>query len=168
MPLCDLCGKSTQLMKVEIEKARLNVCSDCAKYGSVLEKPIEVPSPPKQEHSDYVRQAAPTVEQVESLIDEDYSLLIKTARERAKLTQEELAKAIAEKENIVHRMENRQQEPTVKIAKKLEQFLHIKLIRKESQNQAPTPVLKEVDFSETELTIGDLLKMHKDLKSPSK
>lgn len=167
MPLCDLCGKSTQLYKVEIEKARLNVCSDCAKYGTVLERPIEVPSPPRQEHPGYAWQAAPAAEQIESLIDDDYSTLIKTAREKAKLTQEELAKAIAEKENVVHRMENRQQEPTVKIAKKLEQFLHIKLIKKEPQNQAPTPALKEVDFSETELTIGDLLKMTKKTKDPS-
>jgi putative transcription factor len=152
-------------MKVEIEQARLNVCENCAKYGTVLEKPIEIPSPPKAQPSRAIKQAEHVIAQAESAIDENYSLLVKTAREKAKLTQEELAKAIAEKENIIHRIETRQQEPTAKIARKLEQLLHIKLINKEAQQESPKqPPLNDVDFCETELTIGDLLKMHKDFK----
>ena len=164
MPLCDLCGKSTQLYRVEIENAKLKVCENCAKYGTLLEKPSER----APEREDLPIPLPPTIaaESMQSPIDDNYAQVVKSAREKAKLTQEELAKAIAEKENIIHRIEARQQEPSTKIAKKLEQFLHIKLINK-GATQALAPVLRDIDFSEASMTIGDLLKMQKEVKGPS-
>lgn len=174
MPLCDLCGENTKLVKAAIEGAVLTVCQKCAGYGKVLSgqrfdlneeikrKDVfedEIPEPA------IAREKNELTNQEESIIDDNYAHIIKTAREKAKLTQEELAKAIAEKENTIHRIETKQQEPSLKAAKKLEQFLHIKLVLKEKPKQ--TAVLKDIDFSETELTIGDLLKMKTETKEPS-
>ncbi len=165
MPLCDLCGKEARLVKTKIETAVLTVCPVCAGYGEILEKvETETPRPRRAE------QAIPRNEQfspqkIGEAIDENYAVLIKTAREKANLTQEQLAKAIAEKENLIHRIETKQQEPPVKVAKKLEQLLRIKLITKEKAEEVSS--LKDVDFSETELTIGDLLKLSNNFKDPS-
>ncbi len=163
MPLCDLCGKETQLARAKIERAILSVCPVCAKYGDILEeKKAETPrfkradQPARAEHFSFQKTEIP-----ENSIEDNYALIIKTAREKAGLTQEQLAKAIAEKENIIHRMETRQQEPPLKTAKKLEQFLHIKLITKEKKEETSS---LDIDFSETEMTIGDLLKLSKDIK----
>lgn len=160
MPLCDLCGKNTQLVRAEIERATLRVCSDCARYGKVTSaaKP-ETFEPPKE-----IGKLPAKILETEEGIDGNCAMIVKTAREKAKLTQEELAKAIAEKENIIHRIETKQQEPPLKIARKLEQFLHIKLIKKEAPQK--TPALKDIDFSETDLTIGDLVEISKQLKDP--
>lgn len=163
MPLCDLCGKEAVLSRTEIEKARLNVCPDCAKYGKKTQtdfnfsepEEIEESRTPKPRRTEAPKPAFAASQ--EDQITEGYGLIVKMAREKAKLTQEELGKAIAEKENIIQRIENGQQEPTLKSAKKLEQFLRIKLITKATPKI--TPVLDDVDFSETNLTIGDLLKM---------
>ena len=163
MPLCDLCGKDTKLVIAEVEAAKLKVCQNCARYGSVLEadKPDEeLFHAPQPRHT-------PEPATSDETIDENYALIIKNAREGSKLTQEDLAQAIAEKENVIHRIETRQQEPPIKVAKKLEQFLKIKLIIKPGQ-QRTTLQLKNLDFSETNLTIGDLLKMNKKIKDPSK
>lgn len=158
MPLCDLCGKEATLVRTEIEKARLSVCPDCAKYGKNAY--TDVPEPENIEIKRPLRKteaSKPFAASQEDQMAEGYGLLVKMAREKAKITQEELGKAIAEKENIIQRIENGQQEPTLKAAKKLEQFLRIKLITKATPKIAP--VLNDVDFSETNLTIGDLLKM---------
>ncbi len=173
MPLCDLCGKEAKLTRTEIEKARLNVCPDCAKYGKKMYTDVDFSKPEDFDEQPARRQetarkpeAQRPVFQIglqESQIVEGYGPLVRMARDRAKLTQGELGKAIAEKENTIQRIESGQQEPTPKIAKKLEQFLRISLITKAGPKEAV--VLNDVDFSETDLTIGDLLDLSKD---PSK
>lgn len=167
MPLCDLCGKETRLVRAKLEKAILKVCPVCAKYGDVLEEEKKAESPQFKRTDLPLRAehfAFQKTEIAENNIDESYALIIKTAREKAGLTQQQLAMAIAEKENIIHRMETAQQEPPLKTAKKLEQFLHIRLITKEKKAENP-PL--DIDFSETEMTIGDLLKLGKNLKDSS-
>ncbi|MFH0752500.1 MAG: multiprotein bridging factor aMBF1 [archaeon] len=159
MTLCDLCGKETKLVKAKIEGAILTVCDTCAGYGDILEEET------KMQESVLIERTMTRSHGEEETITDQYALLVKTAREKANLTQEQLAKSIAEKENIIHRIETKQQEPTIKLARKLEQFLHIKLVVTEEAEKIS--LLKNVDFNETELTIGDLLKMNKKFKDPS-
>ena len=168
MPLCDLCGKEAKLTRTEIEKARLNVCPDCAKYGKKMYTDVDFSKQEDLDEQPARRQATARKPEraafqtglQEDQIAEGYGPLVRMARDRAKLTQGELGKAIAEKENTIQRIESGQQEPTLKIAKKLEQFLRISLITKLGPKEAV--VLNDVDFSETDLTIGDLLDLSKD------
>ncbi len=178
MVLCDLCGKDTNLAKTVIEGAVLKVCANCAKYGRVLEEKKEFfgeEQDIKPARHTIIERDEPVPEPLEEIfapkgsadgIYENYAIIVKIAREKAKLTQADLAKAIAGKENTIHHIETKQQPPSMKTAKKLEQFLHIKLLKKEP---APNTMhaLESVDFSETTLTIGDLLKI-KQAKDSSK
>ncbi len=168
MPLCDLCGKEAKLTKTEIERARLNVCESCARYGQKVYTEIDFSKPEEKEPSRKAEFSRPSfvTSQSEEQIEEGYALIVKMARERMKLTQADLAKAIAEKENTIHHIETSQHEPTMKVAKKLEQFLRVKLIVKNLQKAVSN--LKDVDFSETGLTIGDLLKIKETSKDSSK
>ncbi len=140
---CEICGKDTNLVKAIIEGIELNVCSNCAKFGSVIKiAPKFVPKPKKV-----------VVEQPEEGIVEDYGKLIKNAREKLGLKQEELALKLNEKHTLVHKWECNELKPTIESAKKLEKFLGIKLMQ----------VYKKIDFEKPKtsegLTIGDIIKI---------
>jgi len=141
---CDMCGKDTKLFKVKIENAIMNVCERCSKFGKVL-------SEVKEEVS--INPVKKTVEnEVIELIKDNYGLIIKKAREKLGLKQEELAKKINEKTSVIHKLENELIDPSLKLAKKLEGFLRIRLIEYYKDEK------KKIDFGESgEMTIGDLL-----------
>lgn len=151
---CEMCGKDEQLVKALVEGSILNVCKQCAQYGQIIETPkIEVtinrPIYPVK-HSE---------EQVEDIIP-NYPTLIKQAREQKNLTQEEVAKDIAEKESVIHKLESGHMKPSVKLAKKLEQYFRITLTEKEGDKLPPKP--KKLDFKDPTLTIGDLVNIEDD------
>jgi len=140
---CDMCGKDTKLFRVKIENAIMSVCDGCSKFGEVLsevKKAVEIKSVKKAEN------------EVMELIKDNYGLIIKKAREKLGLKQEDLAKQIKEKTSVIHKLENELIEPSLKLAKKLERFLRIKLIEHYKEEK------KKIDFGESgEMTIGDLL-----------
>ena len=67
-----------------------------------------------------------------------------------KLTQEELGKKLNEKMSIIKKIENEELEPGLVLAKKLENFLSVKLVNEDRG---------EIDFKDKKLTVGDLLKL---------
>lgn len=122
---CDLCGRNTDnLLDAIIEGTSVQVCLNCSKYGKVItlnpdaivEKHIER----EQEFSN------------QNLIVEDYNIRIKKAREKKGLKQEDVARAIAEKESVIHQLETGTLKPSLKLAKKLSVFLDITLTNKEN------------------------------------
>lgn len=147
---CEMCGREGELVEAIVEGTMLNVCKNCAKFGNV----IEVKKPIIKEE---VRRVVPVsqIEEMESVID-DYSSKIKQAREKLGLKQGELAKQIAEKESVIHKVETGGLKPNLRLAKKLEQFLKIKLIEKYIEEKK-----KILDFRDSDLTIGDLLRIKK-------
>ncbi|MFH1592480.1 MAG: multiprotein bridging factor aMBF1 [Candidatus Woesearchaeota archaeon] len=146
---CELCGKHDKLRDVIIEGTTLSVCSKCTEFGNVIA------IPEKKEVGRRVPRKIVLEEETE-FINPDYSKLIKNGRERLDLKQEELAKKIAEKESVIHHLESGQLEPSFVLAKKLEKFLKIKLIERYRESGK-----KSLDFSDSSLTIGDLLKLKK-------
>ena len=90
------------------------------------------------------------------IITPDYSELIKKKREKLGLKQEELAKKIAEKESIIHKIESGQFEPSVELARKLEKFLNIKLI--EQHEEVKVSLGKK---GEGAATLGDVVVIRK-------
>lgn len=146
---CEICGKNTELCGTMIENTKLNVCKDCSSFGNVIEKKEEV----AEEKINFVRRDA--IQESNEIIVDEYAGLVKTAREKKNMTQEELGKAIAEKESIIHKIESGHMAPQMKTAKKLEQFLKIKLITKYEGNEIGI----KLDFKDDTMTIGDIMKI---------
>lgn len=151
---CEMCGRDDQLIKTLVEGSLLNVCKQCAQHGQIIEAPkIEV-TINRPYHS-------PThIEELEEDIIPNYSALIKQAREQKNLTQEEVAKDMAEKESVIHKLETGNMKPSVKLARKLEQYFRISLTEKEEEKLPPKP--KKLDFKDSSLTIGDLINIDDD------
>ncbi len=145
---CEMCGKKVpHLEKVRIEGAVLNVCDSCARLGTPAEsirtrfstpsahgstEPIVIPQkrivvPPSRPSSKRRRR-----ENVEDLdVVPEYAELIKNARERLSMTQDELAAKLLEKKNVISSIERGDLLPEIKVARKLERLLNIKLLESE-------------------------------------
>ena len=143
---CEICGKDTILVKVIIESIELNVCSNCAKFGSVIK------IPPKFVSNFGSKPKINIIDQPEEEIVNNYGSLRKNAREKLGLRQEELALKLNEKHTLIHKWECNELKPTIEAEKKLEKFFGIKLIS----------IYKKVDMGKQknsqELTIGDIIK----------
>ena len=140
---CDMCGKDRDLKEVIVEGSLMNVCGLCGGYG------VEVI------RSNVVEKKKVVREEIVDFVVDEFGHLIKKGRERKGLKQEELSRAIGEKESLVHAAEAGRIKPSLKVARKLEVFLGIKLV---SQEIGERPENKQLNFNDSRLTIGDLLK----------
>lgn len=146
-----MCGReSEKVIDAIVEGTMLNVCEPCSKFGRVIA--IKKPDIEKIEPQPRVKT---TIEIIESIID-DYSEKVKNAREKLNMKQIDLARQIAEKESTIHSIEIGKLKPTLKLARKLEQFLRINIIEKETE-----AAKKTLDFQDKNLTIGDLINVKK-------
>lgn len=148
MTQCELCGSNSELSKAVIEGALLSVCRRCMSFGNgvpVGSKPV------------YKRKVNLAIPDVEETIVQDYAQIIKFAREKDNLTQEFLAKAIGEKETVLQKIEAGHNEPSLSVAKKLENFFKITLIEQIELRSSE----KTLELNDTSMTIGDLLKLAK-------
>ncbi len=146
MSQCEICGKITELVKCSVEGCEMSVCRNCARFGSVTEREPET----KAAGAKQIRPPAKQDEEEPVIVGA--SVKVKDARERKGLTQEQLAKAVAEKESVIHRIESGAMMPTLATAEKLERFLGIKLIEKIWKNEGAVNETKSESF-----TIGDLI-----------
>ncbi len=158
--ICELCGKDVpRLHKVVIEGVIMNVCDDCAKFGKEI-KGNKIPKDVKYLPPEVVRERLERkkrrhrrdVLEEEEVLREDYPQVIRKAREKLGLTQEELAKRILEKRTVISKIERGEMRPDEKLIKKLEKALDIKLKEKISG------VYRTEEKKSTSLTLGDLLK----------
>ncbi len=143
MPECEMCGaKTPRLVKVRIDSAVLMVCDKCAKYGTPLEKKRETPVPvvfqkPLQKprvaqnaRRAPHRQMSESADMEETVLVEDYGEVIKSAREKMGWTQDELARKIMERKNVLSSIERGALMPDIKTARKLEKALGVTLLEK--------------------------------------
>lgn len=148
---CEICGRETELLKCEIEGCEMSVCEKCSKFGKVTER---ISAEVHETRFNSPRQKA----NEEELAIINAASKVKNAREKKGLTQVQLAKAIAEKESVIHRIESGSTEPSMETARKLERFLGIKLIESVSSEQK---AVKRDEDDAGVLTIGDLLRKNK-------
>ena len=151
MSRCDLCGKEKDLVIALIENTELNVCKNCSKFGKVKRKtniftPIQKSKKIEEELE----------EEITERIVKGYGKLIKDAREKLNLKQDEFAKKINEKVSLIHNIESEHHEPSIKLAQKIEKFLKIKLIEKTKLENPEFKTTKSEGF-----TIRDILKLKK-------
>lgn len=148
-----MCGrKTTKLNKVRVDHAILNVCDACAKFGTPInpmhgydkikfdksneitvtipeKKPVRTTPAPRPKKTRPPPKKRVNIEDLE--IVPEYADLIKQARSRMDMTQDDLAKKILERKNVLSNIERGDLLPDIKIARKLEKALGIKLIESE-------------------------------------
>lgn len=116
-------------MKTKIESSIMLTCNECSKFGKVQREP------PKPKKPRSVRRSPKFREPSEEVV-EDYNDLIREGRERKGWTREVLAEKVYEKASVVNRVESGKMVPDIKLARKLEKILDIKLIEKTENGKA--------------------------------
>ncbi len=158
--ICELCGKeSDKLRKVVIEGSRLQVCSQCAKFGDVDQQDSEK-STTKSEIEKRLKRRERRMKSRDVYDEEtvdlapDYPERIRKARNEREWNQEELAAKINEKKSVINKLESGDFRPDDALVKKLERELGIKLMEK-------VPVIKpeKKATSSRGLTLGDLMNL---------
>ena len=130
------------------------VCTHCAGLGT------EVPNPPERVHRPvYTPKPKPPVgrlprEYVESELIEDYSRVIKDAREKVKLSQQDLAMKAKEKLSVIQKIEIGKMEPPIPLSRELEHILHVKLLVPRDEVEVSVTSLKQTDTRG--VSIGDI------------
>lgn len=120
MASCELCGKKPSEYDCEIEGTMMKVCQDCSRFGKVKAKSnVKI----------MVQDTRKVVSQeLEYLFIQGYGQMIKNARERQGLKQEDFAKKINEHKSLIHQVESEHIKPSIVFARKLEKALHIKIV----------------------------------------
>jgi len=148
-----------------IEGAKLIVCNECSKHGTIV---WEEPAPktillkPKSTLRPLkIQSKKPPETTIGTSLEliENFGLKIKQARGELGLSHEELGKKISEKVSLLKKTETGKMTPDNRLAAKLEYALKIKLLvppAKEKLQQ--TKILKPTSH---ELTLGDLIQLNK-------
>ncbi len=146
MPVCELCGRDTQLFSAVVEGSELNICASCGKFGRVIQKPA----------SRAVKTPLPKAPEVVEVVVPDFAQRVRLAREKSGMTQKDFAQFLNEKESIVQKLEAGSFSPSISLAKKLEKLLKIELVDVEQDEKAS--VQKK---NSGPLTIGDIINIKK-------
>lgn len=150
MPLCEMCGREAPLVLAEIEGVELKVCPNCAKYGKI-KKSVNLEglnrNPPK---------TVPGQELPQDKIVDNYAFLLRQAREKRTLTQEEFAKFLNERESMVSKWEQGHLKPGIEQARRIGKLLGINLVEKEIAEKVEIKKSKSDEF-----TLGDFVKVRK-------
>jgi putative transcription factor len=156
--LCELCGKKPSIYNCEVEGTMMKVCEDCSRFGGVRGKSnvrIVVQETKKTVSSD-----------PEYVFVQDYGMIVKNAREKTGLKQEDFAKNINEHKSLIHQVESEHIKPNILLARKLERALHIKIVEEiKSEKYEASEDSKQlgstgrlVSKAKTEgLTLGDMI-----------
>jgi len=164
---CEVCGRKIyrKPYKVMIEGAKLTVCHECSKHGTIV---WEEPTPKAMTSNAKVslqplkiQSKKPPETTVDTSLEltENFDIKIRQEREKLGLSHEELGKKINEKVSLLKKIETGKMTPNNKLAAKLEYALKIKLLvpateEKIPQTKIPKPTSREI-------TLGDLIKLNK-------
>lgn len=161
--ICEMCGKDvTFCKKVTIEGVHLEVCAECAKFGTEARKEQPKEEGPKpiitQRLEVREKRAKPrdiyTGQESIELVD-DFAERIRDARQRRSMTQKDLAARINERVTVLSKIETGDMRPDEKLIAKLQKELGIVLKEKIS------PVVAAKESGPRALTLADLIKMEK-------
>ncbi len=160
---CDICGRRGELFYMELEGSRLVACKECVVHGKKLGKVVvensDVNKKSTKRSADESSMVKHTIVEKEGepviLVVDNYTDLIKNKRERLGLKQEDLAKAINEKESLIQQIEGGKIEPSIKVAEKLEHYLKIDLL----ETYKPQIVSSGKTKEKGPVTLGDMVKI---------
>ncbi|WP_435332555.1 multiprotein bridging factor aMBF1 [Haloarchaeobius sp. TZWWS8] len=176
MVQCEMCGADTSQPKtVKVEGAELDVCDNCAGFGTEVRTQQSSSSSTKYSTSSSSsssskasrastssgssssggsRRRSDMFDDMEE-IAQDYDSRIRNAREKKGISQEDLARELNEKASLVRKLERGDTLPSDRMQKKLEKHLGISLSAGSSGEDD-----KEwsSDSAGTTQTLGDVVK----------
>lgn len=148
---CEICGRGDAVYKSIVEGSELFVCEPCGKFGKRIANVEQ-----QEKITKVISQEKKHEDRFNEIIIDKYGEIIKNAREKNNISQEEFAKKINEKVSIIHKIETNSFEPSIELAKKIERFLKIHLIvNYEVTAEKPT------EKNHSKLTLGDVVKIKK-------
>ncbi len=151
---CEMCGKrNAGVKKARIEGSIMSVCLACATYGAEV-------SMPKKISANIIRNYAPREYKdadADARIVPRFNSILKNAREKKGLKQEQVAKMLNEKESLIHNIESGKFKPRLKTARKLEKFFGVSIVETVSFDGENNDI-PQITNNEEPLTMGDLLK----------
>jgi putative transcription factor len=163
--VCEMCGKDTFCKKVMIDGVLLEVCTECAKFGTEAKKGQTKTAGPKPIIDERLerRERRRTQRDVyaEAGAEElapDYAARIRNARSRLGMTQKDLAMKLNEKQTVLSKIESGSMRPDERLIKKLQKELDIKL----KEKVQPEVESKGTSTGSGTLTLADLIKMKED------
>ena len=155
MPLCEMCGKEAQLVTADVERVELKVCSGCVKYGVVKNNSGARYIPGARSNSPVklkpIKEEGPQFKVVGA-----YSSLIRSAREKRGMTQEDFAKFLNERESILAKWEQGSLQPSLGAAQRIGRVLGMNLIEREEAGEVEIKKSKSEEF-----TLADFVKVRK-------
>jgi putative transcription factor len=152
MASCDMCGKSDAGFRALVEGVELTVCEKCSKFGKILVAPRIV----QQRSSNYSHSLKKEDAELLEFVMDDASSKIKAKREQLKLTQQEFAKMVGEKESLIHHIELDASHLSLEVAKRLERMLHITLVER-----AKEALVQKTSKKPEAFTLGDYIRIKK-------
>ncbi len=176
---CEVCGERIfgRSHRVRIEGVVLQVCGKCADLGEPINPPKRSGSSfsssagfkPQSRPSDstYPRPRRTTPRKTEA--DEGYAVIsgygkiIQGIRENLKLDQEKFAKKIQVRLSRVQKWEQEKGEPTFLEARELEKLFHIKLLKKEEEQEDASLTSEDLQKFKAArgASMGDFIKVRK-------
>ncbi|MCX8199911.1 MAG: multiprotein-bridging factor 1 family protein [Candidatus Micrarchaeota archaeon] len=128
---CEVCGAKKAVKAAIIEGVRLEVCVDCARLGKVIENPAVAIQKPKtggvSGSAAHRRDKKAALESSREEIVEDYAEILRKQISRIGISYSQLARSIDENESYLKRVVHGDTLPTLKLAKKLEKALNVKI-----------------------------------------
>ncbi|QSG09362.1 multiprotein bridging factor aMBF1 [Halapricum desulfuricans] len=176
MVQCEMCGKETSSPNtVKIEGAELQVCDECAEFGTEVTTEQSSTSTKYSTGSSSSSSTSGSTSTASGssssggsggggrrrdMFDEmdevaqDYDERIRSAREAADLSQEDLAKNLNEKASLIRKLEHGETLPSDDVQRKLERELGIDL----SEGSTPDEDTEwESGSASGEYTLGDVV-----------
>jgi len=156
---CEVCGREIrgQPLRRVIEGANMTVCAPCARFGTAEWTPTRPRAPPRRQRP---RNEVEAVERLE-LVD-DYGEKIRKARQRMRMTVEDLGTKIREKESVIKKLEKEELTPDRKLVQKLRNALKIDLM---VAGETPSAPLQSRPTNGR--TLGDIMKLKQAAEEPS-
>jgi putative transcription factor len=175
MVQCEMCGTEVAQPKtVKVEGAELNVCAECAEFGTEVRQQSSSSSSSKYSTSSSSggsasssssqsgsgggsgqRRRRDMFDQMDE-VAQDYDERIRNARESRGLSQEELAKQLNEKASLIRKLERGDVLPSDSVQTKLEKALDISLVEGGSTDDDDTEWSS--GSSTGGYTLGDVVK----------
>ncbi len=159
--ICEMCGAEVPRTKlVMVEGAAVNACPRCEKYassGAVKTKEGKVMLPSVADrlgHRERRMRQRDVLTGGEKELVFDYPQRVRRGRQKAGMSQDDLAKALNEKKSVIVKVENGDIRPTDKLIAKLERALNITLKEQIEAEDDDAPK----HHQSKGMTLGDFIK----------
>lgn len=164
---CEVCGRRIigPPYKAMIEGAKMLVCAECSKLGSVYWEAKTEPRMRKiskrlPQPMIAPRKQPPIVVEASVELIDDFGAKVRQSREKLGMSHEDLGKKINEKVSVLRKIESGKMTPNNLLIEKLQHALKIKLMVPVSEPKVPSKAL--VSSRPSAPTLGDIAQVKKE------